>query len=72
MNYTNSARLFYKKRPTNTSPVGTTSHLYVNSKYVATITYYEDYVGQLFGFSPYNTSVPLYNGTFASGKIFLP
>ena len=71
MNYTNSARLFYKKRPTNTSPVGTASHLYVNSKYVATITYYEDYVGQQFGFSQYNTSVPLYNGTFAAGKILL-
>lgn len=71
MNYTNSARLFYKKRPINTFPVGTTSHLYVNSKYVATITYYEDYVGQPFGFSPYNTSVPLYNGTFTAGKILL-
>jgi len=72
MNYTNSARLFYKKRPNTTAPVGVTSQLYVNSKYVATITYYEDYVGQQFGFSPYNTSVPLYNKTFTSGKIFLP
>ena len=71
LNYTNSARLFYGKRLTTTSPYGITSQLYVNSKYVATITYYEDYVGQPFGFSPYNTSVPLYNGTFASGKILL-
>ena len=71
LNYTNSARLFYGKRLTTTSPYGITSQIYVNSKYVATITYYQDYVGQPFGFSPYNTSVPLYNGTFASNKILL-
>lgn len=72
MNYTNSARLFYKKKPSTNALLGMTSQLYVNSKYVATITYYEDYIGEPFGFSPYNTSVPLYNKTFASGKIFLP
>ena len=72
MNYTNSARLFYKKMPDTNATLGMTSQIYVNSKYVATITYYEDYIGEPFGFSPYNTSVPLYNGTFASGKIFLP
>ena len=73
LNYTNSARLFYKKRPNTTAPVGITSQLYVNSEYMATITYYQDYNSTSFGFSPYNTLVPLYNGEFkdTDGKINL-
>lgn len=70
LNYTNSAKLFYKKRPNTNATAGTTSHVYINSKYLATITYLLDYNNESFQFTPYEGGT-MYTGTFGTGKIFL-
>ncbi len=70
LNYTNSAKLFYKKRPSTNSVTGTTSHIYINNKYLATVTYLLDYNNETFQFTPYEGGT-MYNGTFTTGKIFL-
>jgi hypothetical protein len=70
LNHTNSAKLFYKKRPSTNSTAGTTSHLFIGGEYIASITYLLDYQNQPFKFTPF-AGGSVYSSTFVTGRITL-